>query len=163
MGEAMGDNDFSHTAEIMKAAIPYVDTKTKTTMDLFVKFIEFQGTYQQFNSKTGLAACGFEKEDMDLEALLSGIRPCCNDKEKGFVDMILNFFNTRRIFNTYKEFMAATAAASGNSDGGTEGSSEGSSSGFGSNNDMFGMLKAFLPADQMDTFENLSMVLNNMT
>jgi len=150
----MADNDLNHTADIMKAAIPYVDVRTKTTMNLFVKFMEFQGTYKNFNSRTGLAACGFDDEKMDMESLLSGIRPSCNKKEQEFIDTILNFLNTRKVFNTYKDLMAATKAAEGSNDG---------TSGFGGSNDMFSMLKAFLPADQMDTFENLSMVLNNMT
>ncbi len=103
----MADNDMLHTAEILKAALPYVDVRTKTTMDLLVRLYELIGCYHSLRYN-GLAACGYETEQKaDFEGLLNKVRPVCNDRERSFIDRILGFFNAKRMYEMYNQYMEA--------------------------------------------------------
>ncbi|MBH1942176.1 hypothetical protein I5677_14850 [Mobilitalea sibirica] len=105
----MADNNFLHTTEILEAAIPYIDARTRPTMILMLKLYDLIACFRSFRSNS-LAACGFENQKFDLEALLSGIRPKCNDNERAFIDRILGFFNARRMFEMYNSYMSAMKA-----------------------------------------------------
>ena len=105
MGEAMADNDYTHTSEVLKAALPYMDAKTKPAMDLFINLNEFMTCIRSFRTKN-VAACGFDNEKPDMEAMLSGIRPKCNDKEMAFIDKILGFLNAKRMYEMYNNYMS---------------------------------------------------------
>ncbi len=109
----MADNNYLHTAEIMKAASPYVDSRTKTTMDFVAKLMDLMGSLRTFANKTDLAACGYEDQKMNLEGLLNGIKPLCRGKELEFVDQILNIFNARRMYETYNTYMNTMKAMQG--------------------------------------------------
>ncbi|MDF2543573.1 MAG: hypothetical protein K0S47_3291 [Herbinix sp.] len=225
----MAGNDYIHTAEILQAATPYLGSKTKTTMDLISKFLELMGCFQNLNRQPDLAACGFETEKLDIEALLSKIRPLCRNREREMVDRILNIFSTMRMFETYKTYMEMMKTmqesmapsdnteysqntpesdnyhndngdhskyySSDNNGNENESGSNGSTDNInsennnsdnddsdgnktdhvnngsqsntnkgsmfgGGNSDMINMLKSFIPSEQMNTFENLSMLLN---
>lgn len=119
----MADDDFLHTAEILKAALPYVDARTKTTMDLLVKFYEFISCFRSLQANH-LAACDYEDQKVDMEGLLSKIRPLCNEKEKAFIDRILGIYNAKRMMDMYNTYMSAMKTmqefggfGSGSSDG----------------------------------------------
>jgi hypothetical protein len=113
MGEAMADQDMFHTLEIVKAAIPYVDSRSKVMAEFFVKAIDLMGSLKSISNPKNLAACGFEVSKFDLEGLLNGIRPVCNIRERVFVDQILNFFNMRKMFEMYNNMMSAMKAMQG--------------------------------------------------
>jgi len=114
MGEAMAEDGLLHTAEILKTALPYVDVKSKLILDLLVKLYELIACLRNFRAKD-MAACGFENtgEKVDAEALLKKIRPSCNQKERAFVDKILNIFQAKRIFEMYNTYMEAMKAMEG--------------------------------------------------
>ena len=102
----MADDDFLHTAEILKAALPYVDVRTKTTMDLLVKFYELISCFSSLRTNQ-LSACDYKEQKFDMEGLLSKIRPLCNEKEKGFIDRILGIYNAKRMMDMYNTYMSA--------------------------------------------------------
>jgi hypothetical protein len=102
----MADQNLLHTAEIMKAALPFIDSKSRVTADLFTKILDLMGTMKSMTGKVNMAAYGNESETLDMEGLLSGIRPLCNNKEREFVDKILNIFNAKRMFEMYNNFMS---------------------------------------------------------
>lgn len=112
----MAGYDYYHTAEILHAAMPYVDYRTQTFMDFYTKFLEFMGSYNNFTHNTNVAACGFEDDHIDFEGLLAGIRPVCNVKERELVDNILNIFNAKRVFETYNTYMSAMKSMQGQED-----------------------------------------------
>lgn len=106
----MADNDFIHTAQVLKAAVPYLNWRSKTTIALVSSLMEFMGHLRNFTHHN-LAACGFEEQkEFNLEALLTGIRPVCNPNERAFVDKILGIFNAKRMYETYSTYMAAMQA-----------------------------------------------------
>ncbi|NLL72200.1 MAG: hypothetical protein GX237_01555 [Clostridiales bacterium] len=101
----MADNGLLHTTELLKTALPYVDVRSKLTLDLLLKSFELMVSLRNFRSNN-IAACGFdEKEKADMEDLLNKIRPKCNDYEAGFVDKLLNVFKAKKMFEMYNSYM----------------------------------------------------------
>ena len=186
----MAESDFLHTAELLKAALPYVDTRTQSTMDLLLKLYEFMACYR--NIRTGkMAACGFDNHKVDMEAMITNIQPLCSEKERSFIDKILNIFNAKRMFEMYNTYMSAMKAmqefggfGSEASEGETADNVTNNFSGFdfssifgnntesksdtseaepGVDNNMFNMLKSMIPPEQMSNFENLRMLFQTMS
>ncbi|HHT97991.1 MAG TPA: hypothetical protein GXZ90_08890 [Clostridiales bacterium] len=156
-------------AEIMKAASPHLDFKTMRLVNLFTSFMDFMGSFSNFKSSPDLKSCDLDNNEINFEDLLSSIRPVCNDNEKQMVDTFLNLFNAMQMMDTYKTIMEATNMAGDfNSFNDNDFESNDSNNKNGNqqtnnNNNMMEMLKTLLPSDQVDNFENISMVLNAMS
>lgn len=106
----MADQDIIHTAEIIKAAIPYVDSRFKGMAELFAKALDLMGSLKSAGNSDNVAAYGFQSTKIDIEGLLKGIRPICSLKEQELVDRILNIFNMKRMFEMYNNMMATMKA-----------------------------------------------------
>jgi hypothetical protein len=105
MGEAMADQDIMHTADIMKAALPFIDSGNKGMVEFFMKIFDLMGSLKSLKSNKNVAAFGFEAGKFDMEGLLNGIKPVCNIREREVIDRILNFFNMKRMFEMYNKMM----------------------------------------------------------
>lgn len=101
----MADQDIMHTAEIMKAALPYIDAHNKVMLEFAMKVFELMGFIKTLRSSLSLAACGYEAGKIDMEGMLNNIRPVCNKKERDIIDKILNIFNMKRAFEMYNKMM----------------------------------------------------------
>ena len=126
----MAEDDLLHTAEILKTALPYVDIKSRLTLELLVKLYELIICMRNFTNKD-IAACGFENEKADMETLLNSIKPKCNKDEQVFVDKMLNVFQAKRMFemyNTYMETMNAMQGFEGFGGGDVDGDNGGDAS-----------------------------------
>lgn len=110
MGEAMADQDMLHTAEVLKAALPYIDPRNRTRAEFITKMIDLMGSLRALKVPDNLAACGYEGTKVDMEGLLNGIRPVCNKKERDFVDRILNIFQVKRMYEMYNNIMSTMKA-----------------------------------------------------
>lgn len=112
----MADDGLLHTAEILKSVLPYVDVRSKLTLDLLVKLYELIICMRSYRTND-VTACGFEKEKenekVDMEALLTNIRPKCNDNERTFVDKMLNIFQAKKMFEMYNTYMEAMKVMQG--------------------------------------------------
>lgn len=100
----MASQDFMHTAELMKASLPYFDDRIRSKVELFSKVFDLMGSLNIIGRES-MAACGYGTISIDVEGLLNGIRPVCNHKEREMVDKILNIFNAKRMFDMYNNFM----------------------------------------------------------
>lgn len=100
----MASQDFMHTAELMKASLPFFDERTRCKVELFSKVFDLMGSLHIIGRES-MAACGYGTISIDVEGLLNGIRPVCNHKEREMVDKILNIFNAKRMFEMYNNFM----------------------------------------------------------
>lgn len=109
----MANRDYLHTAEIMKASLPYFDSATRTRMEFFSKVFDLMGHLGAVTSRNSMVACGYEQPSIDVEGLLNGIRPLCSNRERDFVDRILNIFNMRRMFEMYNNLMSTMNAMQG--------------------------------------------------
>ncbi len=103
----MADQNYLHTAEIMKAALPYFDSMTKIRVEFFAKALDLMGSLSALSGRNSMVACGYENKSIDMEGLLNGIRPLCNKKERDIIDRILNIFNMKRMFEMYNNLMNA--------------------------------------------------------
>ncbi len=131
----MAEDDLLHTAELLKTALPYVDMKSRLTLELLVKLYELTICMRNFTNND-VSACGFENEKADMESLLNSIRPKCNENEQAFVDKMLNVFQAKKMFEMYNNYMEAMKAMEGfegfngfgsaNSDSKTDGNSSAS-------------------------------------
>lgn len=106
----MADQDFNHTAEIIKAALPFVDSKIKGLAELFAKLLDLMGSFKSAESSGELSAVSYRDIKVDIEGLLKGIRPICNANEQEIVDRILNIFNMKRMFEMYNTMMSTMNA-----------------------------------------------------
>lgn len=79
--------------EMLKAAIPYLDTSRQKNMAMLVKFMELQRTMALFqNPGNNLRMCSKEENEEEAPVqMLTAIREYCTDKEKDMVDNMINF------------------------------------------------------------------------
>lgn len=101
----MANQDYLHTAEIMKAALPYFDSMTRIRMEFYTKVLDLMGSLNTLSGRNSMVACGYENSSIDMEGLLNGIRPLCDNKERDIIDRILNIFNMKRMFEMYNNLM----------------------------------------------------------
>lgn len=92
-------------------------------------------------------------ERIDMEGLLAAVRPYAAGRERRILDIILNFFQMRRMMSMMQIFQSMQ-----NMQG--EGSESASEGGFSP--DMFEMLKGMLTPDQQETFETMSAMMSMM-
>lgn len=102
----MANQNYLHTAEIMKAALPYFDSMTRIRMEFYTKALDLMGSLSTLSGRNSMVACGYENTSIDVEGLLNGIRPLCDNKERDIIDRILNIFNMRRMFEMYNNLMS---------------------------------------------------------
>ena len=100
----MANQNYTHTAELMKASLPYFDDRTRVKVELFSKMLDLMGSLNIIGRES-MVACGYQTINIDVEGLLNGIRPICDNKERETVDRILNIFNAKRMFEMYNNFM----------------------------------------------------------
>ncbi|NLJ96061.1 MAG: hypothetical protein GX321_02815 [Clostridiales bacterium] len=101
----MADNGLLHTAELLKTALPYVDVRSRLTLDLLLKLFELLVCLRNFRTNN-IAACSYDNtEKADMESLLYKIKPKCNEKEAAFVDKMLSVFQAKKIFEMYNTYM----------------------------------------------------------
>lgn len=107
----MADQDLSYTADIIRAALPYIDAGNKVMVEFMMKMLDLMGSLKVFrsssNGSSSTAAGGLDLSKIDIEGLLNGIRPICRDREREIVDRILNIFSMKRMFEMYNSMMEA--------------------------------------------------------
>jgi hypothetical protein len=200
----MAEDGLLHTTELLRTALPYVDVKSRLTLELLVKLYELILCIRNYTTRN-ISSCSYQNEKIDMETLLNNIRPKCNEKERSFVDRMLNIFQAKRMFEMYNTYMEAMNAMEGfegfggnnngnDSDENTDnikdydfssifgdnpnsddiydiatknndfsGESVDDNTSDYDNNSMFEELKAMIPPDQMETFENIRMLFGSMS
>lgn len=96
-------------------------------------------------------------EHIDMEGLLTAVRPFARDRERRILDMILQFFQMQRMMDMVQmiqsmQQMQEFAGAAGEEGEEMEGNP-------GSSPAMFDMLKAMIPPEQQDMAEMLSAMM----
>lgn len=111
----MADTDYLHTAEILRAAMPNVTNHIRPMLTMFASMMEMLGS-MNIMKEPDLRVQSLNEEPMDAEALLTGIRQACNEKEQQFVDQILNFFHMKKMIKTYQDMMQVMEMMQGTND-----------------------------------------------
>ncbi|MBD5089671.1 MAG: hypothetical protein HDT30_12840 [Clostridiales bacterium] len=101
MASSETTSNYKHIADLMQAAIPYVNVNQKARMEMLIKASEFVDSFQ-FTQSPELSACDISDETVDYEALLQSLQSVCTSKELELVNTILNFLKTQKIYQTYQ-------------------------------------------------------------
>lgn len=155
--------DVSHTVELLSTAIPYLNGRPKKSINMLLKTAELMDSFKDLQNKEELSACDIHTTEIDTENMLQDMKKLCTDKEREFLDVIINFINAQKIYNTYRTI--ANVSSSNNSSFGDYAKTLGLSSMSENlnNNNTMEILKNLLPPEQRSSFDNISMLINAMT
>ena len=132
IGGAMADIDYMQTVNIMKAASPYFDTRTRRLVDFIAKALDALYSFQKLRLPIDVATQDSANHKFDLEGLLNGIRPHCNDRLRSMVDQILGIFRAKKMYETFQSYsnIMNMMQGSNHSESDSESSSNNNNSGF---------------------------------
>lgn len=92
--------------QMIKAALPYVNASEQRFVSLFIKINELQRTMQLFDGREDgtVGICSLE-EDAPSSPLdmLNAMKPYGTEPEQEFIDLIINFLQSSRIYQSYQE------------------------------------------------------------
>lgn len=92
---------YKHLADLMSAAIPYVNVGQRARMEMFIKASEFVDSFQ-FTQSPEISACDISGESVDYESVLQSLQSVCTPNELDMVNTMLNFIKTHKIYQTYQ-------------------------------------------------------------
>ncbi len=144
----------SHVIEIIKAAFPHLDSDTQQSVELIVKTGELMDALQTYRHRSSVTMFSLQKQNIDIEALLTSVRDVCYEREKSLIDTILNIIKAKNLYETYTAFASTMASQSENAD-----NPDGTPGGIG-NPDMMEILGALLTPEQKSTFDDISSMFN---
>ena len=130
---------FSHPLQLLKAALPYMDAQQQRSLTIGIKMMELRNALsliQEDNNQ--LSACCDTSDDNQALNMLGHIRQFCNEREREWIDLFMNF---SQAFQLYASYRASTP------DGGSE-------------NNMFDMLKGMLTPEQQAAFQSYSQMFS---
>ncbi|MBR3771185.1 MAG: hypothetical protein IKL07_02845 [Clostridium sp.] len=151
-------NNTEYVLNIIRAALPYVNSRTRNGMEAAIKTGELAETIQMRRKEPELEAYELGNDTVDMEGLLLSVQNVCIGPERELVNTILNFYKTRSLYQSYQEFrrnnmQSELQAASLNNNSGKS----------APNNTMLEFLMSQLSPEQKSTFEAMSMMINSGT
>lgn len=132
---------FSHPLQMLKAALPYMDTANQKNLITFIKIFELKNAMSLLSEGNNqLSACSDSDDDNRILNMLNHLRQFCTDREKESIDLFINFNQAFQLFSSYK--------ASAPEDGSP-------------NHSMAELLKNMLSPEQQAAFEGYSQIFTN--
>jgi hypothetical protein len=157
MEENSTNSNHNQPLEILKAAIPYVNSRARNSMQFIVQAEELTNSLKKMDNSSQLSACSLDEEPpIDMEALLLHIREVCPSAEQEMIDMMLNFMKTQKLYQAYRMFMTTNSFGSG---GKTNGFNP---FGFGNTNHFMDFIMTQLTPEQKTSFETVRMMMSTM-
>lgn len=107
----MTDLDYLTAAphlQMIKAALPYIHIPEQRFFSLMVKISELERTIKLFEKKEDgeVGICSLEPEESASPIdMLNAMKPFGNEEEQDFIDLILNFIQGSRLYQSYQEEM----------------------------------------------------------
>lgn len=95
-------------AQMVKAALPYMNIPEQKFLSLMVKVSELQRTMQLFNSGE-MSAMGLkppQEKPVSPVELLNTIKPYGSSYEQDLIDVVVNFMQGFRLYRSYQETAA---------------------------------------------------------
>lgn len=126
-----------HHLQMLKAALPYVDVPQQRFLSIFVKFQELRRTIALFDEEetSVLGICSLEdsasRSPLDM---LEAIKPYGSPQEQDFLDMLCSLLQGIQIGSQYQEAYPGRRSS-------------------------FEQLRAFLPPDQQDRLDTMTMMM----
>jgi hypothetical protein len=91
----------SHFLDMMRVVEPHVSGRAKRSVDLMIQSASLLSSVHHYQ-EPALSACDTSSDSIDLEAVLIDLQPVCNPAEAELVNLILNFFRSRKIYSAYQ-------------------------------------------------------------
>lgn len=91
----------SHFLTMMRMVQPHVSGRPKRSVELMLQSAELLHSVQQYREPE-LSACDTGQDFVDFEAMLTDLQTICNPAESEFINLILNFFRSRKIYSAYR-------------------------------------------------------------
>ena len=94
--------------QLVKAALPYIHIPEQRFFSLFVKFRELEKTMQLFadpaDGEIGICSVGERDKDSPVD-MLKAIKPYGTEEEQSSIDLVLNFIEGSRLYESYWQNM----------------------------------------------------------
>lgn len=94
-----------HNIEMIKKALPYMNSRTQKSFEILVKANELRSTIENLDSKE-LSACDVKPNPIDMETFLLQMRPLSNKRESEMIDNMLHFIKMQKLLTAYRSFMS---------------------------------------------------------
>ena len=92
--------------QMIKAALPYIHIPEQRFFSLMVKINELERTMRLFDEKeTGEVGICSLKEDEPATPIdmLNAMKPYGTEEEQDFIDLVINFMQGSRLYQSYRE------------------------------------------------------------
>ena len=92
--------------QMIKAALPYVNVSEQKFISMFVKASELQHTMRLFDEaeEGAVGICSLEADAPSSPLdMLSAMKPYGTESEQEFIDLIINFLESSRIYQSYRD------------------------------------------------------------
>lgn len=104
----------THFLEMMRAVQPHVSGRPKRSVELMIQSVDLLHCFHQYQEPS-LSACDIEPDSIDFEAMLTDLQPVCTPPEAELVNLILNFFRSRKIYSAYRTVLQQNLSAADSS------------------------------------------------
>lgn len=127
---------FSHSLQLLKAALPYMDAPQQRNLTIGIKMMELRNALSLIQDDNNqLSACCDNSDENQTVNMLGQLRQFCTDKEREWIDLFINFSQAFQLYSSYR-------ASTPDSDG--------------EKRDMFDILKGMLTPEQQAAFQGYS-------
>lgn len=134
---------FSHSVQMLKAALPYMNSVEQKNMTIFIKIFELRNALSLIEQNDNqLSACSNDPDKNTQLNMLNHIRQYATEKEREFIDLFINFSQAFQLFSSYQSSTPENT---------TESST------------MFDMLKNLLTPEQQMAFQGYSQLFSETT
>lgn len=100
----LDEQTFDNMSQMIKAALPYMNTSSARTMAMLARFIEMRNTMKYFNQPpAALSACSIGKRRPSTEEMLMDIRKYCDGREAEAIDKLLGALKIGKFYEQFKE------------------------------------------------------------
>jgi hypothetical protein len=153
---------------MLRAAIPFFEPPYTDALEVAAQMGELQDLISGRRDRTELLFCRDANSSVDMEGLFKAIREFGNEKERRMVDMMINFFQMKRMMEMVKmmqEMQEMQKKSNDMSSKNEQSCSEKKKSSSGEKQDMDAMmefLKSSMPKDQQDNFDMIQMAMAMM-
>lgn len=106
---------YDATAQILKAAMAYVNPSIGKAMGIMAKSIELQHLIQ-YMDRSGVSACDIKNRSVPPEEVIRDLRKYCGTREREQLDRCLNLMNMIKMYEVYKNFSGSTDHTGGEAD-----------------------------------------------
>lgn len=149
----MMNNQTKHTLALFQAALPHVNARARSSMELAIKAGELMDTFDSMHNQGALEAYGLDEQPFDMEALLTDLSRVSTPKEQETLNMLLNFMKAQTLFRSYQQFQKAGAEKN------PEAEASGSFQGAGSQSPLSFLLSQLTP-EQKSTMSHMLQLMN---